>query len=358
MVLKIFTFLLLFHWGQVSQGKEEMAENIQTETLQDILEHRSIYKREDQCMDQSEDCGLYEQYCSHPIYKDFVQNICKETCGLCEPEEGSALPPETTTPPRTEIPIDQGGVKCGKKGVHYRIVGGQNALPGSWPWQVTLDYTGESAPHWCGGSIVTPYWILTAAHCFAYGDDIQKYTITVGEHDLNSLEGYEQNITVDRIIKHPQYNSFNQDYDVALVKVKEPILYNHYVRPVCLAKTDFEPNTLCFVTGWGHTSEGGNIPKILQQAKVPLVSRKTCQQGYSDLGYAITERMRCAGYAEGKIDACQGDSGGPLVCFKDHTWYLMGVVSWGVGCARKGRYGVYADMMEVKYWVQKTINEN
>ena len=98
--------------------------------------------------------------------------------------------------------------------------------------------------------------------------------------------------------------------------------------------------------------------QILQQATVPLVSRETCQKAYGDLGYKITKRMRCAGYAEGNIDACQGDSGGPLVCHKDHSWYLMGVVSWGVGCARKGRYGVYADMMEAKYWVQKTINEN
>lgn len=98
--------------------------------------------------------------------------------------------------------------------------------------------------------------------------------------------------------------------------------------------------------------------QILQQAQVPLVSRDTCQRGYDDLGYTITTRMRCAGYAGGQIDACQGDSGGPLVCVRNHKWYLMGVVSWGIGCAREGRYGVYADMMEVKYWVQQIINDN
>lgn len=72
-------------------------------------------------------------------------------------------------------------MECGRKAVHTRIVGGTNAQPGSWPWQVTMDYTGEPAPHWCGGSIVTPEWIVTAAHCFAYGDEIHKYTITVGK---------------------------------------------------------------------------------------------------------------------------------------------------------------------------------
>ena len=72
-------------------------------------------------------------------------------------------------------------MECGKKAVHSRIVGGINAQPGSWPWQVTMDYTGELSPHWCGGSIITPEWIVTAAHCFAYGDETHKYTITVGE---------------------------------------------------------------------------------------------------------------------------------------------------------------------------------
>lgn len=100
--------------------------------------------------------------------------------------------------------------------------------------------------------------------------------------------------------------------------------------------------------------------QILQQAEVPLVSRDTCQNAYSSVGwgrYKITTRMRCAGYAGGAIDACQGDSGGPLVCVRNDKWFLMGVVSWGIGCAREGRYGVYADVMDLKYWIQETINK-
>lgn len=94
------------------------------------------------------------------------------------------------------------------------------------------------------------------------------------------------------------------------------------------------------------------------QAKVPLVSSKTCNDAYSDLGYTISSRMRCAGMAAGGIDACQGDSGGPLVCEKDKKFYLMGAISWGVGCARAKRYGVYADLMDLKYWVQEIINKS
>lgn len=91
---------------------------------------------------------------------------------------------------------------------------------------------------------------------------------------------------------------------------------------------------------------------------MPLVSRNTCQAGYQDLGYTITSRMLCAGYTQGGIDACKGDSGGPLVCRKGTKWYLTGVVSWGVGCARKGRYGVYSDVMNLKKWLQDTMDKN
>lgn len=87
-----------------------------------------------------------------------------------------------------------------------------------------------------------------------------------------------------------------------------------------------------------------------------MISRDTCQEAYGDLGYTISSSMRCAGYAKEGIDACQGDSGGPMVSSKNDKWYLMGAVSWRIGCARKGRYGVYADMLDLKYWVQETIN--
>lgn len=94
---------------------------------------------------------------------------------------------------------------------------------------------------------------------------------------------------------------------------------------------------------------------------MPLISRNTCQTGYQDLGYTITPRMLCAGYAQGGIDACKGDSGGPLVCPSGpggDKWYLAGAVSWGRGCARPGRYGVYADIMNLKSWVEETMNNN
>ena len=96
----------------------------------------------------------------------------------------------------------------------------------------------------------------------------------------------------------------------------------------------------------------------MQQAQVPLVPRDTCRRAYSDSGVEITERMRCAGFSQGGVDSCDSDSGGPLVCPSNNKWYLMGIVSWGVGCASPNRFGVYSDVFVLKTWVQDTINNS
>ncbi|EDO31703.1 predicted protein [Nematostella vectensis] len=290
-----------------------------------------------------------------------MRHWCNKYCEFCTVPTTTQAP---TTLPRTERPIDPGSVKCGTKGKgNTRIVGGTRAKKGAWPWQISMNYVHNKVtktPHICGGSVVAPEWIVTAAHCFAYSKDAKDYTIAVGEHDLNATDGYEQRPDVERIILHPKYAPHNNhDYDVALIKLASPLQYNDRVRPVCLPslKEDLEENTQCYISGWGHLQEAGHGPWVLHQAAVPLVSRDTCQKAYNDLHYKVSSRMRCAGYGAGGIDACQGDSGGPLVCKEGDVWYLMGAISWGVGCARGGRYGVYADMMDLKYWVQSTIHQ-
>ncbi|KAK3723816.1 hypothetical protein QZH41_019493, partial [Actinostola sp. cb2023] len=291
------------------------------------------------CLDRYRKCSVYLQSCSNPSYKESLKYYCSRTCGFCKVPTTTRAP---TTLPRTEKPIVHKDIKCGTKGKgNTRIVGGTKAKKGAWPWQITMNYKNNAAastPHWCGGSVIAPQWIVTAAHCFVYSDKPQDYTVVMGEHDLNVTDGFEQKIAIEKIIKHPFYDAFNHhDYDVALLKLKSNVTYNDRVRPVCLPKDDFAPGTNCF-------------------AMVPLISRQACQKSYDDLRYTLTARMRCAGNGRGGIDACQGDSGGPLVCKSGDTWNLVGVISWGIGCARKGRYGVYADIVDLKYWVQGTVH--
>ena len=170
----------------------------------------------------------------------------------------------------------------------------------------------------------------------------------LGEHNLRYRDKYEQIIPIEKLIIHSGYDANSLDNDIALLKLKNPIQYTARALPVCLPSSDPpEAGTECWITGWGALKEEGSSPAILQQAKVPLVSKKTCGYVYGSL----TTSMRCAGSNTGEIDSCQGDSGGPLVCSVNRRWHLMGAVSWGIGCARKGYYGVYADIVHLKSWI-------
>ncbi|XP_020912717.1 trypsin [Exaiptasia diaphana] len=249
-------------------------------------------------------------------------------------------------------------IECGTKGKgNERIVGGKIAKKGSHPWQITIKSSGrQGVSHFCGGSIFKPNWIITAAHCFRTNPKTADYKVTAGEHNLRKDEGDEQEMDIDKIIKHPDFNTNTVDYDIALLKLKTNIKYDDNVRPICLQSQSFPTGTNCTVTGWGKLKEGGRrTPSRLRQAIVPLVSQKDCEKAYS----GITSRMLCAGYTKGGIDSCTNDSGGPLVCKnKSGIWEQVGVVSFGTGCARPGKFGVYAKMEELKDWVETTVKNN
>jgi len=248
---------------------------------------------------------------------------------------------------------------CGKRLPRFRIVEGTSASPGAWPWQVVLKHRYKK--HLCGGSVIGPRWILTAAHCFDHFN-LTDFTIIAGEHHFGTADVFEQEVTIERLFKHPRYNiKCRYNYDVALLKLNRALKYNSRVGPVCLPNSDFASGSMCYITGWGTTNNGAEShSKVLKQARLPLVPRDTCKRSYRDLrsyGFCVTKRMRCAGYAEGGVDACKGDSGGPLVCERNKKFYLMGVVSWGAGCGSAGRYGVYADVLKLKRWIQETIQD-
>jgi len=243
---------------------------------------------------------------------------------------------------------------CGKGGPRGSIVGGEEAIPNSWPWMVSLSrfYDGVRHRHFCGGSLVTRYHVITAAHCLKNG---RSYQVRLGDHYLVDKTADEQTIAVEKVWRHELFGKKgHRGYDVAVLKLKQPAQLNDKVNTVCLDKIqNFPAGKQCVVTGWGTTKFGGYGSRRLLQVKLPIRTQQDCLKVYRKIG----DNEFCAGLDEGGKDSCQGDSGGPFVCQNDKSgkWYLTGVVSWGFECARPGKYGVYCKVSAVYDWIQDKL---
>ncbi|XP_070773322.1 enteropeptidase [Enoplosus armatus] len=247
---------------------------------------------------------------------------------------------------------DQSAERIPGQGV-VRVVGGVDAVKGAWPWIVSLQWRGR---HVCGGSLIGRDWLLTAAHC-VYGKNVHltSWSAVFGLHsqsDINSLD--VQTRRVDRIVINRQYNRQTKQADIAMMHLWPPINFTQFIQPVCLPNEDqdFTAGRRCFIAGWGRDAEQGSLPNVLQEAEVPLVVQEQCQLQLPE--YTITSSMLCAGYPEGGVDSCKGDSGGPLMCLGDGHWTLIGVTSFGIGCGRPQRPGVYARVSAFTSWIAQT----
>ncbi|XP_062394973.1 chymotrypsin A-like [Sardina pilchardus] len=233
---------------------------------------------------------------------------------------------------------------------YSRIVNGEEAVPHSWPWQVSLqDYTGF---HFCGGSLINENWVVTAAHCGVK----TSHRVVLGEHDRASNAEGIQTLRPSQVFKHPRYNSYTISNDITLIKLATPAQLSMRVSPVCMAETNdnFSGGMRCVTSGWGLTRyNAADTPALLQQASLPLLSNSQCQQYW---GSRISDLMICAGAAGSS--SCMGDSGGPLVCEKAGAWTLVGIVSWGSGTCTTSMPGVYARVTALRSWVDQTLAAN
>ncbi|XP_037054119.1 transmembrane protease serine 9 [Peromyscus leucopus] len=234
-----------------------------------------------------------------------------------------------------------------------RIVGGLGAVPGEVPWQASLK---EGSRHFCGATVVGDRWLLSAAHCFNHtkAEQVQAH---LGTASLLGVGGSPIKLGLRRVVLHPRYNPGILDFDVALLELARPLLFNKYIQPICLplAIHKFPVGRKCVISGWGNTQEGNATkPDILQKASVGIIEQKMCGALYN---FSLTDRMLCAGFLEGKVDSCQGDSGGPLACEETPgVFYLAGIVSWGIGCAQAKKPGVYARVTRLKDWILKAMS--
>ncbi|KAM9513273.1 LOW QUALITY PROTEIN: chymotrypsin-like protease CTRL-1 [Salvelinus alpinus] len=231
-----------------------------------------------------------------------------------------------------------------------KIVNGQNAVSGSWPWQVSLQ--DASGFHFCGGSLISQNWVVTAAHCRVTPG---RHHVILGEHDRQSNAEPIQVKSISRAITHPYYNSQNFNNDVTLLKLSSPVQITARVSPVCLAtsSTSFPSGTRCVTTGWGKTGTTSS-PRILQQVALPLLSPAQCKQYWGQ--NRITDAMICAG-ASG-VSSCQGDSGGPLVCQSSGVWFQVGIVSWGTTNCNVSTPAVYSRVAYLRGWIDQTVASN
>uniref|UniRef100_A0A8P4KFF0 Peptidase S1 domain-containing protein n=1 Tax=Dicentrarchus labrax TaxID=13489 RepID=A0A8P4KFF0_DICLA len=233
-----------------------------------------------------------------------------------------------------------------------RIIGGQEAWANSWPWQVSLRFTSMPA---CGGAVISPLWVISAAHCFKRYNKASFWTVLAGKHDLdNPEEPGQQVVGVSAIVSNPGYNTRTKESDMALLKLQQPLVFDQFVRPIDIWMTSLPNFWKCTITGWGSTRENGPRVHRLQEVNVTILPPDVCNQFY--LG-RIRPSMFCAGKDSGGVDACQGDSGGPLSCFTGSRYELAGLVSWGVGCGRAKRPGVYTKVQQHTQWISNTICE-
>ncbi|XP_068165663.1 coagulation factor X [Antennarius striatus] len=230
-----------------------------------------------------------------------------------------------------------------------RIVNGEDCPPGECPWQALL--LNEEHRGFCGGTILNEYIILTAAHCMKQS---QYLYVKLGEFDTLVEHGNEATHMVESIMTHNKYKPETYLNDIALIKLVKPIKFSRYILPACLPKQGFAEKVLMrqqdgMVSGFGRLGEGRQPSTILQRLTIPYVDRLTCIESTQ---LRISPNMFCAGYDEIARDACQGDSGGPHVTRYRDTYFVTGVVSWGEGCARKGKYGIYTQVSKYIQWIR------
>ena len=306
-------------------------------------------------------CQVYCQLCLYILLLNLP--LYSGTPGLrAQPGRRTADMPNAT---------HAGMASCGRVGHstkhQNRIVHGANSTECKWKWQVSLrSEVNGTAQHFCGGTLISEKWVLTAGHCSAFLNDCKmaKLQVVAGGWHQDPKQDTHQRVVrrVKRVVVHPSFNvNSHFDFDFGLLELESPMPFDDCIGSVCLPSTDstnLRVGTSCEVTGWGTLDMQGALPNVLQHALVSTLSPDACKQQYAKDNLTITEAMLCASgrTVKGVTDACQGDSGGPLVCLEGERFVIAGVISWGHGCGEANFPGVYARVASGIDWIQSVLS--
>ncbi|XP_059196176.1 complement C1r-A subcomponent-like [Centropristis striata] len=309
---------------------------------------------------QNQHLSVIEYHCNGPFYS-LLGDI---TVGFtCEADRKWRSNSKTVVKPIC-IPV------CGQPtkliSAYQRIIGGSDAPEDTIPWQVLLTGGGRG-----GGMVIGDRWILTAAHVVtSEGNQSSPESVKVSFGGTNVGTILESPVSPAASIHvHPEYNNpdlRHYNHDIALIKLQDPITFSSSVMPICLPAEDatYHNGEMGLVSGFGVTETEGRqiLTNTLKYLQLPVVDQETCSQSITSLEKStvpdLTNNMFCAGVPEGGKDSCQGDSGGPFALRSGGRFWAAGIVSWGVECGKKGRYGVYTRVTNYLNWINKTMQEN
>ncbi|XP_011184647.2 venom serine protease Bi-VSP [Zeugodacus cucurbitae] len=320
---------------------------------------------------------LYKRY-TDPNFVQYVR-ASNRNCGgssysVCCPGGATpSRPAPAPAPAPAPTPAPSQASSAGSCGVvvrtYKKIVGGKASRISDWPWMALLAYPNvdPNSPFKCGGALVSSRHVVTAAHCIR--NDLSY--VRLGEYDLSTnTETQHQDLRVVKQEKHPSYNTANGRNDIGIVWLERDVQFTKNIKPICLPssqqlRSKSYINYTPFVAGWGKTMEGGVSSNVLQELQIPILTNEVCRDSYQRARRLITADqfdtgVLCAGVLSGGKDTCQGDSGGPLMIPEtvggNIQFYLIGVVSYGVGCARPEIPGVYTSVQFFVDWILAKIS--